>query len=113
LFTFHRWRANLRILDVEEIKSVPYVAVSHPYIERLIGTVRREYLDQFLFWNQNDLQRKLDEFKEYYNTERGHSSLDRSTPLGKFNDSSENVIPVEKYRWKSYARDLFQLPIAA
>ncbi|MGK0259252.1 MAG: putative transposase, partial [Candidatus Azotimanducaceae bacterium] len=34
LFRFHRWRANLRILDVEEIKSVPFVPISHPFIER-------------------------------------------------------------------------------
>jgi hypothetical protein len=39
LFRFHRWLANLRILDVEEIKSVPFVPVSHPFVERLIGTI--------------------------------------------------------------------------
>jgi hypothetical protein len=38
LFRFHRWLANLRILEVEEIKSIPYVPVSHPFVERLIGT---------------------------------------------------------------------------
>src|SRR6202521_948536 len=44
LFRFHRWLANLRVLDIEEIKSVPYTPVSHPFVERLIGTIRREYL---------------------------------------------------------------------
>src|ERR1700737_2664321 len=44
LFRFHRWLANLRVLEVEEIKSVPYAPVSHPFVERLIGTIRREYL---------------------------------------------------------------------
>ena len=37
-FRVHRWLANLRILEVEEIKSIPYVPVSHPFGERLIGT---------------------------------------------------------------------------
>ena len=32
LFRFHRWLANLRVLDIEEIKSVPYVPVSHPFV---------------------------------------------------------------------------------
>jgi hypothetical protein len=41
LFRFHRWLANLRVLAIEEVKSVPYAPVSHPFIERLIGTVRR------------------------------------------------------------------------
>ena len=45
LFRFHRWFANLRVLDIEEIKSVAYTLVSHPFVERLIGTIRREYLD--------------------------------------------------------------------
>ena len=29
--------------DVTEVKTVPYVPLSHPFVERLIGTVRREY----------------------------------------------------------------------
>jgi hypothetical protein len=44
LYRFHQWQANLRILTIREIKSVPYVPRSHPIIERLIGTVRRECL---------------------------------------------------------------------
>ena len=40
LYRFHQWQANLRILDVTEIKTVPYVPLSHPFVERLIGTVR-------------------------------------------------------------------------
>jgi hypothetical protein len=41
--------ANLRILDVEEIKTVPYAPLSHPFVERLIGTIRRECMDRTLF----------------------------------------------------------------
>jgi transposase InsO family protein len=57
LFRFHRWVANLRILEVEEIKSIPYVPMSHPFVERLIGTIRREFLDHVLIWNAVDLER--------------------------------------------------------
>jgi putative transposase len=45
LFRFHRWLANLRVLQIEEIKSVPSAPVSLPFVERLIGTIRREYLE--------------------------------------------------------------------
>ena len=44
LSRFHRWLANLRVLEIEEIKSAPYAPVSHPFVERLIGTIRRECL---------------------------------------------------------------------
>jgi len=42
LFRFHRWLANLRVREIEAVKSVPYAPVSHPFVERLIGTIRRE-----------------------------------------------------------------------
>ena len=59
LFRFHRWLANLRVRELEEIKSVPDAPVSHPFVERLIGTIRRELLDREFFWNASDLARKL------------------------------------------------------
>ena len=35
LFEFYRWKANLRILEIEEVKTIPYVPISHPFVERL------------------------------------------------------------------------------
>jgi putative transposase len=55
LYRFHQWQANLRILDVKAIKTVPYAPLSHPFVERLIGTIRRECLDRTLFWTADDL----------------------------------------------------------
>jgi hypothetical protein len=37
LYRFHQWQANLRVLNIREIKTVPYVPRSHPVVERLIG----------------------------------------------------------------------------
>jgi putative transposase len=113
LFRCHRWQANLRILDITEIKSVPHTPQSHPFVERLIGTIRREYLDQLLFWNERDLKQKLDQFNGYYNTERAHSALNRKTPEIKNTEHDENVISFATFRWKSHAQQLFHLPIAA
>ena len=63
LYRFHQWHANLRVLRVREVKTVPYVPLSHPFVERLIGTVRRECLDQMLFWSASDVEKKLEEFQ--------------------------------------------------
>jgi hypothetical protein len=49
---------------VTEIKHVPYVPLSHPFVERLIDTVRREYLDRTLFWTTTDLETKLLDFHD-------------------------------------------------
>jgi putative transposase len=115
LFRFHRWLANLRVLAIEEVKSVPYAPVSHPFIERLIGTVRREYLDQVFFWNAIDLTQKLDAFAHYYNTHRVHRSLDGTTPARHARTSSPPpaCAALCQYAWAEHCRGLFQTPIPA
>jgi putative transposase len=113
LFRYHRWPANLRILEVEEIKSVPCVPVSHPFVERLIGTIRREFLDHVLIWNATDLERKLEEFKLYYNENRVHQSLGGSTPGERSGQPPPAPAALDHYAWRHYCRGLFQMPIAA
>src|SRR3954447_21857051 len=81
VFDAYRWMANLRILEIDEIETVPHVPVSHPYVERLIRTIRREFLGQVPFWNVRDLERKLGEFQTYCNAARSHAILEGHTPL--------------------------------
>jgi transposase InsO family protein len=113
LFEAHRWTANLRILEIDEIKTVPHMPVSHPFVERLIGTVRREFLDHVLFWNARDLKRKLADFRAYYNAARSHASLDGHTPLTFADGHTVARADLNNVRWVSHCRDLVQLPVAA
>jgi transposase InsO family protein len=113
LFEYHRWQANLRVLDVDEVKTVCGVPVSHPFVERLIGTVRREFLDHILFWNTVDLERKLNEFKDYYNHERVHASLGGDTPAEVAGESRAWPAKIDDFQWQTHCRGLVQLPIAA
>jgi putative transposase len=113
LFRFHRWLANLRVLDVDEVKSVPHVPVSHPFIERLIGTIRREYLDRVFFWNIVDLTRKLNAFGDYYNAFRVHRLLDGTTPAQRAGASSPKPISLDHRGWRQHCGGLFQTPMAA
>jgi putative transposase len=110
LYRFHQWQANLRILEVIEIKTVPYVPLSHPFIERLIGTIRREYLDRMLFWTAADLETKLIDFQHYYNGRRTHAGLDGRLPEP---NGSEAPLDFDSYRWQMHCRGLYQTPIAA
>jgi transposase InsO family protein len=79
----------LRILEIKDLKTVPYVPLSHPFIERLIGTLRRELLDHVPFWRARDLERKLLQFKEYYNRERTHTTLGGVTPAATAENSAQ------------------------
>jgi transposase InsO family protein len=110
LYRFYRWKANLRILDVQEIKTVPCVPVSHPFVERLIGTVRRECLDRVLFWTAADLEMKLLEFQRYYNGHRTHAGLEGRTPEPLAGSTRANLC---EYRWQPHCRGLYQTPRAA
>ena len=109
LYRFHQWHANLRVLRVTEVKSVPYVPLSHPFVERLIGTLRRECVDQMLFWSAPDLERKLVEFQDFYNAHRAHASLEGRTPV----QTGKAVATLTHYRWEEHCRGLYQTPIAA
>ncbi len=113
LFEFHRWKANLRIREVTEVKTVPYVPLSHPFVERLIGTVRRECLDHIPFWNARDLEKKLFHFRNYYNRDRVHRGLGGTIPDTRVPKSDREIAHLDDYRWKSCCRGLYQLPIAA
>jgi len=113
LFRSHRWRANLRILDVNQIKSIPYAPMSHPFIERVIGSIRREYLDHVPFWNSVELERKLGEFKDYYNNHRTHESLGGQSPAQFCSRAQQMHARIDKHAWRHHCRGLFQTPVAA
>lgn len=113
LFRYFRWQANLRILDIDPIKNVPDTPVSHPFVERLIGTVRREFVDQTLFWNAVDLEKKLGVFQEYYDHSRVHASLEGDTPEQVSGESETDLADLEHCRWQTRCHELVQFPVAA
>src|SRR4030095_15680078 len=112
LYRFHQWQANLRILDVKAIKTVPHAPLSHPFVERLIGTLRRECLDRTLFWTAPDLERKLLEFQQYYNEHRTHAGR-AGRPPAPCPDRGGARASLRAYRWQPHCRGLYHTPRAA
>jgi len=113
VLTSQRWKRKLRCLGIKEIKTIPYVPVSHPFVERLIGTIRREYLDQVLFWNARDVERKLEAFTDYYNRHRVHSSLQGQTPAARGGEPGPCRVELTHFTWQRHCQGLFQTPMAA
>jgi transposase InsO family protein len=112
LYRFGQWQANLRILEMTEIKTVPYVPLSHPFVERLIGTIRREYLDRTLFWTTADLENKLLDFRTYFNHHRTHTALEGRTP-DQAAPMPRRVASLHSYGWQHHCRGLYHTPRAA
>jgi len=67
-------------LGLEEIRIAPRSPWQSPYVERLIGSVRRDCLDHVIVLNQAHLRRLLKAYFAYYHRSRTHLGLDKDAP---------------------------------
>jgi len=73
----------LTACDIEEVRISYRSPWQNPFVERFIGTLRRELLDHLIVLNQRHLDRLLKEFvDEYYYVARPHQGLAGDTPMG-------------------------------
>jgi hypothetical protein len=79
----------------------------------LIGSIRREHIDQVFFWNGADLACKLNHFKIYLNTQRTHALLKGATPAETAGDKPSDPASLGNFKWEKRCGGLFQLPVAA
>jgi len=91
-----------------EIKSVPCAPVSDPFIERLIGTIRRDYLDHVPFWNALDLERKPGDFKDHYNNHHTHAALSGLSAAKFGHQANQAFVNINGYDWQQHCRGLFK-----
>src|SRR6516165_1249286 len=77
---------------------------------KVIGTLRREYLDHMLFWTTVDLENKLLDFRSYFNHHRTHTSREGRTPDP---PASRPAAHLRSFRWQPHCRALYHTPVAA
>ena len=70
-----------RWLGIRETLTAPRSPWQNPYVERLIGTIRRECLDHIIVLNETGLRHDLKLYFEYYERTRTHLSLDKDAPI--------------------------------
>ena len=97
---------------INPIYSIPLPPISHPLLERLIGSVRRGYLDRLFFWNTRDLQDKLDQFRDYFNEHRVHAGIDGDLPNRRADEIEPGIASLENYSWEPLCNGLFDMPKA-
>jgi putative transposase len=71
---------QVQAVGIEEVLSTPHSPWQRAYVERLIGTIRRECLDHVIVVNESSLRRHLQGFTDYYHRTRTHLSLEKDTP---------------------------------
>src|SRR6516165_2388326 len=67
-------------LGIREVKTAPRSPWQNPYVERLIGTLRRECLDQMVVLNETHLRHLRRDYLTYYHRDRTHLSLEKDAP---------------------------------
>ena len=74
------FRRRVRSLAIEEVLTAPRSPWQNPYVERLIGSIRREWLNHVIVYNDRHLKRLLRSYFAYYHTARTHLALDKQCP---------------------------------
>jgi hypothetical protein len=78
---FHAWANTATALDIQEVLPAPRSHRQNAYVERFIGSARRECLDHVLVFNATGLQRLMKLYCAYYEQSRTHLSLNKDTPI--------------------------------
>jgi transposase InsO family protein len=71
---------DVKAIGIQEVLSAPRSLWQRAYVERLIGTIRRECLDHVIVLNEASLYRHVKSFLAYYHESRTHLSLAKDTP---------------------------------
>ena len=74
------WVEMTKGLGIEEVITAPRSPWQNPFVERLIGSVRRECLDHIIVWNERSLRRTLRSYFAYYQDSRTHLALAKDAP---------------------------------
>jgi putative transposase len=67
-------------MGIREVITAPRSPWQNAYVERVIGSIRRECLDHILIFNERHLRRVLSSYVDYYQGIRTHLSLDKDSP---------------------------------
>src|SRR4029453_17877052 len=77
------FQQRVRGMQIREVLTAPQSPWQNPFVERLIGSIRRECLGHVLVLNERHLRRILTRYFAYYHEARTHLSLHKDAPDGR------------------------------
>ena len=94
----HVFRQRVKGMGVGEVLTAPQSPWQNPFVERLIGSIRRECRNHVLVLGERHLRRTLARYFAYYHRARTHLSLDKDASHGRPIERSElgRVIPIRE-----------------
>ncbi len=73
----------MQAIGAEEVVAAPRAPWQNPFVERVIGSLRRECLDHVIVWNERALRLYLSQYVDYYETFRTHLALEKDAPISR------------------------------
>jgi len=83
---------RVRAMGIRDRPISPRSPWQNPYVERLIGTLRRDCLDHMLIFSERHLRRVLTLYSLYYNETRTHLGLGKDAPLRRTLQRSGTIV---------------------
>jgi putative transposase len=74
------FRDRVEAMGIEEVVTAPRSPWQKPYVERVVGSIRRECLNHVIILDERHLRRALSSYFQYYHESRTHLSLDKDCP---------------------------------
>jgi transposase InsO family protein len=71
---------QVKAMGIKQVLSAPRSPWQRAYVERVIGTIRRECLDHMIVFSEQSVRRTLASYGAYYHQWRTHLSLDKDAP---------------------------------
>jgi transposase InsO family protein len=75
-----KFNHRVESMGIEQVLIAARSPWQNPYVERLIGSIRRECLDHVIVFNEKHLWRVLKEYFLYYHECRTHLGLEKDCP---------------------------------
>jgi transposase InsO family protein len=72
---------TVQAMDIDEVLTALRSPWQNPFVERVIGSIRRECLDHVIIWNERSLRRMLQAYLAYYHHHRTHLALEKDSPV--------------------------------
>jgi len=77
------FKQRLHAMGIRDRPTAPRSPWQNAYVERLIGSIRRECSDHLIIVDERHLRKLLRDYADYYNRLRTHLSLNKDAPLGR------------------------------
>jgi len=87
-------RLRMSSMGIEEVLTAPQSPWQNPYVERLIGSIRRDCLNHFVILNAKHLKRTLASYLVYYHGSRTHLGLEKQCPTPRQVSSLGRIIEI-------------------